>query len=654
MYQDLSRAFYALFARNCAPAATIALFFLFAPASANELAQQRIHYEMAKSALNSGDWSGFRLHQQQLGDYPLALYLEYGRLKSKLSSADQNEIDDFLNREQSSFLSTRLREQWLYHLAVNKRWAEFLNYYQPDASTTEMRCLWLQARLFERDSSALTEVGDLWVGGKSHPKTCDPLFNRWRRSGGLSQELVWQRFNNALDAGNRSLANYVSRMMDEHHRSYADLYSKVVAYPSTIRKRERFSEHSPLMQEVIVAGIKAYARQNPKAALKLWEGYEAQQLFPERLSTDAKLAIATQLLRKRNTQQAEALVLGSRDLQQPKVVESLIRDALRAEDWPRVKQWLALLSPELRNSDRWRYWQARALGETASDSKDAAAASLIYQSLSESRSFYGFLAADHLGRRYELQNVPVTASPELLAAIGSMPGMRRAKELWLTDNLGEAHAEWLFTTRGLDNDELVAAGELARQWGWYNKGINAMITGNLWDHLSIRFPLAYEDQIQQVSSQTNVEPAFIYAIARQESAFAEQAKSSAGAMGLMQLMPTTAKETAQRNGIKHKQTDLYNPVHNMELGSLYLNQLLQQYQGNRVHAAAAYNAGPHRVDRWLKAYRADLPTDIWIEVIPFRETRGYVQNVLAFSVIYGLRLGKPNSLINENEVNSLL
>jgi len=206
----------------------------------------------------------------------------------------------------------------------------------------------------------------------------------------------------------------------------------------------------------------------------------------------------------------------------------------------------------------------------------------------------------------------------------------------------------------MDDDELIAAGELAKRWGWYNRGIQAMIKGNLWDHLSIRFPLAYEPQVRKAADKNNIEPNLIFAIARQESAFAEKATSTAGAMGLMQLMPSTARATARRSGIKHHKSDLFNPEHNIKLGSSYLNQLLQQYKGNRILATAAYNAGPHRVDRWLRKTPQDVAFDIWIETIPFKETRGYVQNVLAFSVIYAYRMGTATSLVTESEANRLL
>ncbi len=609
---------------------------------------------MAKSALSGGKWEKFHQHYSKLGDYPLSPYLDYSVQKHQLHKLKLDEIDHFLYQQKGSFLEARLREQLLYTLAIKKDWESYLSYYSPSLDSKELHCYWLYTRSFEHDENALHEVAELWQQGRSHPKSCDPLFNRWRRAGLLTQEVAWTRFHNAMQAGKRSLARYITRFLDEKHSSYAELYQHVHGYPYSMRETRKFAEQSPQMQHIIAHGIKRYARKNPKDALRLWELYEAQQLFPQQISADAKLYVATRLIRNNEMELAESLIANSRELPERAVVEALIRQSLKTESWDKVLQWVNALDQKQQRSDRWLYWRARALEALEQSDETLGSAQQIYLSLSNNRSFYGFLSADRMGRSYSLEHIPVELSPSSLHSISNIPGIRRAKELWLKGDLREARAEWAFSIRDMASDELVAAGELARRWGWYNKGITAMISGNLWDHLSIRFPLAYEDEVHQMSFTTNVAPDLIYAVARQESAFAENATSSAGAMGLMQLMPATAKSTARRNGIKHRKKDLFKPEHNIALGAHYLSELLTQYQGNRILAAAAYNAGPHRVDRWLGRNPQDVSYDIWIETIPFKETRGYVQNVLAFSVIYGYRMGKPRNLVSEFEANSLL
>ena len=166
----------------------------------------------------------------------------------------------------------------------------------------------------------------------------------------------------------------------------------------------------------------------------------------------------------------------------------------------------------------------------------------------------------------------------------------------------------------------------------------------------LRFPLAYGVEIAESAQGNQIDTSWILAIARQESAFTPDARSPAGAMGLMQLMPRTAKETAKRAKVRYKGShQLTEPELNLKLGSYYLASLSRRYAGHRVLASAAYNAGPGRVNSWLEQ-RQDLPIDIWIETIPFDETRNYVQNILSFSVIYSDMLGLPKQLLRAHEL----
>lgn len=614
------------------------------------LEDQRIHYALAKAAMEHENWEEFGRHYAMLGDYPLLPYLDYVRLKNDLNKLEYDRYELFFNTYPGSFLETRLRQQLLFHLGLKGEWQAFHRYYMAESASITLQCFDLYARSTSGDTAALDEVATIWVTGKSLPKHCDPLFKVWKAAGKLSSEVAWQRFSAAMDAGNISLARYVRSFMQGRYKRYAELMLDVHAYPYSIRKRGDFIEQSREMQQVIAHGIQRYARSAPEDALKQWELYEAQQLFPVEISTPVKIELAKRLTRNGKSDLAESLIKGSREIQQSELIEQQIRYALESQNWEKVLNWVDTLSDDKQQSDRWLYWRARAQAELGILQGPFGHFVDIYANLAAKRSFYGFLAADKLGTEYALQAAPEDVNPNTLVMVANLPAMRRARELWLTGNQEEAQAEWAFSIRHMDNHQLLAAGSLARQWGWYNGGINAMITGNLCDHLSLRFPLAYKDEILRVASATQLDPNFIYAVARQESAFLEKARSSAGAMGLMQLMPATAVQTAQIVGVAHSDQDLYNAEHNLQLGSHYLNHLLEKYNGNRILATAAYNAGPHRVNKWLKD-RADISFDVWIETIPFSETRGYVQNVLSFSVIYAYRLGKPGILVTEKEAN---
>jgi len=619
----------------------------------SQLIEQRYHYELAKSAIGNNNIETFQKHYALLGDYPLAPYLDYSLIKNTIYDFDFPSIDRFLETNRDTFLEFRLREQLLSALATKHLWREYLDYYSDAMNKKSLLCHWFQARIALGDTAAYSEVAAIWSEGKSQPKQCDPLFKQWRHHGGLTDEIAWTRFNNAMKNNKQSLAQYVSRFMSEDVQNYAKAYLGVHAYPGRIKQHRRFAEASLKTQQIISHGIKRLARTDPKQALYHWERYEAQQLFPKEVTVDTKIYLVKRLASKGFTQEAESLIEHSGELRQKDVVERLIREALRNEQYTKVIAWISYLNQESRASDRWQYWLARAQDEVGGAPENVSSTE-IYQALSKHRSFYGFLSADILNRAYSLDHKPSVVTESTALVVENMPAIKRARELWLKGNYSEAAAEWHFTTQRMSDNELAAAGKIARKWGWYNKGIHAMIRGNYWDDLDIRFPLAYRETVEKVSTKTAIEERLIYAIARQESAFSEKARSSAGAMGLMQLMPGTARQTARKSGITHHDSYLYDPEYNINLGSQYLNELLGQFNGNRILAAAAYNAGPHRVTKWIKRAPLELPFDVWIETIPFKETRGYVQNVLAFSVIYAYRLGQDAELVTESEINHSL
>ena len=167
--------------------------------------------------------------------------------------------------------------------------------------------------------------------------------------------------------------------------------------------------------------------------------------------------------------------------------------------------------------------------------------------------------------------------------------------------------------------------------------------------LDLRFPMPYQTIFHQFAVASNVASSELMAIARRESAFFPHARSPVGAQGLMQIMPATGRQVASSIGKRHRNADLFEIEHNVELGSTYYRQLLDRYGGNRIFALAAYNAGPHRVDRWRKASKGALRVDAWVETIPFKETRNYVQAVLAYNVVFQYLMGDTHTLLTPLE-----
>lgn len=619
------------------------------------LAQEREAYRQAQLALSQRQMKQYHQLIDELSDYPLLPYLQFQDMSQRLKKLSSDEVADFLNQHPYSYLAEQMRYHWLHQLAEGGRWEEYLQFFHAGMRDTRLHCYQLRARLKQGDESALEEVEPLWNVGESQPEACDPLFAHWMAKGLLTPQIAWERHSKALQARNRQLAAYIARQLPEDKQKLARLYREVDAQPSRLGQQHRFSAQIPEMQELILHGLKRLARRDASEALNLWHKYDAQQLFDDRERLDTQHFIATRLVYQGHMEQAEQLLARSPGLSSEDLTEGLIRDALKRQDWSKAYAWLEKLPAQAQQTERWRYWRARLMEELQLQPEEGqASARELYAAVAATRSFYGFLSADILGYEYRLIDKPAEVTPEVMAEVESLPGIVRARELLLLGDLTNANREWYHSTRDMGTEEVIAAGKLAERWGWHRNGIQAMISAQSWDDLQLRFPLAYQEQMTSAAKSTSITPHLLFAIARQESAFMPDARSPAGALGLMQLLPSTAQYTARRAGIPYQRQALLSPETNIDLGSRYLHQLLNEFDGNRILATAAYNAGPTRVRQWLNAEQQKLPYDVWIETIPYRETRGYVQNVLAYSVIYGYRLGENRPFITLKEAQNSL
>lgn len=617
--------------------------------------KQRQDYAAAKSALNQKQMQTYRKLLTGLEGYPLLPYLEYQDIGNRMNALPKADVAAFLSKYPDSYLADRLSHRWLRTLANRQQWQDYNTFYNAELGDAELACYSLRARLETGDKTAFDDVAPLWNVPESQHKACDPVFAQWTAAGKLTPELLWERHSKALQAGNTDLAGYLSRQMTEPQKKLALLYQDVRRNPGVLAQTTRFSKQSSEMQEIILYGLQRLALRDAPQALTLWQGYDAQQLFEDSQRLETQYHIATRLLRQDRQEDAEALLASISHITSTNLTEALIRDSLRKMDWEKAFTWLTRLPVEAQQTERWLYWRARIMEELDIKEIDGQSVQSLYNRVAASRSFYGFLSADKLGYEYRLVDKPMVISPALQAQVEQAPGIQRARELYILGDIYGASREWFHTTRRMQTEEIVAAGRLADRWGWHRQGIQAMIDAEYWDDLQVRFPLAYQEHVTNAAKATSVNPLFLFAIARQESAFSPDARSSAGALGLMQLMPSTALHTAKSAGIPYKsKQDLLKPEKNIALGSRYLNQLLNQFNGNRILAAAAYNAGPTRVRQWLSKDDAKLPYDVWIETIPFHETRGYVQNVLSFSVIYGYRTGEKQPFITPLEANNSL
>ncbi|WP_317928702.1 transglycosylase SLT domain-containing protein [Halioxenophilus sp. WMMB6] len=615
------------------------------------LETQRELYSSIRGQLSTRAINLDEIPYDQLADYPLIPYLQFQHLNASLNTLPYQEVDAFLDENANSWLADRLLKSWLEVLASKRRWHEFQSYYQPNVADTGLHCLYLMARSNNGDPEALNDVATLWNEGKSLPKRCDALFAAWLDSDYFTSDVAWSRYVKSIGNRKLALAHYVRGLMDEKHQALADTMLELYNYPSRLHRLQGSLDTSAEMQEIIHFGVRRYAKYDSVAALHEWEKFDSALLLEQEQRNETVEYLAYQLILDGHPNTANRL-LERNQIVSSRVTERQLRDALKVQDWSAVIALISQLPADEQISERWRYWSIRAIEEQKLQTPEQIAQQ--YRELANHRDFYGFLSAERTESPYTMGHRAVESSAEEIQAVENIPALERSRELFKLGYLNQARMEWRYGTQLLDHAQLLAAGQLANSWGWHRKTIESLGQAKYWDDLDLRFPVIYSQEVATASEASSVAPEYILAIARQESAFAADARSPAGAMGLMQLMPTTALQTAKKIGVRYNKSDLLQPKQNLLLGGSYLSQMLERFGGNRILATAAYNAGPHRVDSWLNPVGKQVAYDIWIETIPFKETRGYVQNVLTYSLIYSHRLGIDSKLLQVSEMEEPL
>ncbi len=608
--------------------------------------EQRKSYQRAVSAVRSGQRSRFKQMKPALAGYVLYPYLEYYERIYQISRQDNDSIDAFLAQYADTPLTERLRQNWLYHQAKKGRWDNFISYYNASTATKVNACHYAYA-LYKTGNTdaAYQQAEELWSVGFSQPDECDSIFKVWRDADGLTPDLAWKRFALSIQSGKITLANYLVRFLGKDDTQHGARFLAVHRKPELIKKTTGYPPADQRNTEIIFHGLKRLARRDAQAAYETMLQFGADLTFTEAESEELLLYIGYRLASQgdpRDSLERFPIAFNA----DTKLIESRIRLALKRGDTGQVLVLMHQLPDRVRDVPRWRYWRARILHDSDQPAEQILARNTLTE-LAKTRNYYGFLAADHLGLPYQFQNSVANITEGEILNLETSPGIARALELYAIGELTLARREWLNSVNQFSNREQQIAGYVAQRWGWHKRAIQSMIDAEAWDDLNVRFPLAYQDSFIANAVKAGIPVTFGLAIARQESPFMPDAKSSAGALGLMQMIPSTAKMTAKRHNIRFANSNvLINPHTNIRLGSAHLGTLMRRFNNNRILASVAYNAGPGRVQSWLDPAR---PVDVWIETIPFTETRNYVQNVLMFAAIYGNRLQSSQPLIMDHE-----
>lgn len=608
----------------------------FAQEFTEEEENRRRDYLAALEALKAGQASRFKTLSQRLDGYILRGYLEYESLKNRVASAPAAEIRRFLAENGQAPISDYIRKKWLRVLAKRRDWSTFIKEYQDIEDEPELQCRRLSHLLktSEQQAVLMAEAEQLWLTGKQLPPDCDPVFSAWNKAGHMTADKVWARIRLAMEARNLRLAGELAGHLDPSGRVWVRRWQDMHRDPVRELHNISYPVETPVARMVVMHGIVRLAYRDPEEAMIQWHLLKGKHQF---FGEDDNYVLRHIGILAAQDQLPQALAWLSEVSADP-ADETLhlwrVKTALRAGKWETAKRFIAGLTEEQQRDSRWRYWSARIHEATGNRSE----ARSLYQGLARDRSYYGFLSADRIDTDYSMQHVSIEATPEEIGMMLARPGIQMAQELYHMGQVTDARRQWAWTTRSMNNRELAVAAVIARQWGWHDRAILTVAKSDHQDDLELRFPILYRDMIETNASNLGIDPSWVYGVVRQESAFVVDARSAAGALGLMQLLPSTGRLTGRKINIPIRNNRaLLNIENNLRLGASYLKEVLGRNKGNQVLATASYNAGPNRVSNWLPERNMDA--DIWVELIPYNETRDYVKNVMSYTTVYDHRLG---------------
>lgn len=607
------------------------------------------NFVLALEAYRENDWQRAELLHQQLAhhspDYPLMGYLTFHQLREDLPDVDASRIQAFLRQHADSPLAEDMRHTAMRAYGARADWRALQAISQGVPGNLALRCYYYRAMLDQERERALDAARDLYLSGSSRPDTCDPLFAALEQAGQLNDELIWQRMQLAYKSNGPGMMRYLrSELSSQAYLDKAAQLLNLYQRPADVR----LLNAGALPDGTLVAIMERLARKDPNRAWQLLPVLAARFGFTDEQRYRIARRAAWHAVIGQGPSHFSWLDPWLENNADEDLLEQRTRAAVRAQNWDQVLTWTAQMSASQQQEANWQYWRGRALQETNNDE----AGIPLLQSAATQRSFWGFLAAEALGQPFSLnQAQPAPSAAEL--SDNEQRVVERVRLLLQGEQASLARNEWLKLIRRSDKATQSALAELAHQQGWSHLSVETALFSRQYDRLDWRFPVHMAAQFERASRASGVDPLLLMSVARRESAFNPHARSPVGARGLMQLMPATARAVARDLGTPAPDSAaLLDKDLNLKLGSQYMAELLQRYGGNRVLSLAAYNAGPHRVDRWLR--NGPTPFDVFIESIPFRETREYVQAVLAYRVIFGLALERPTiALMEQSESGSL-
>ena len=600
------------------------------------LTELRNSYRNSDSLLQQRKISKWLELKPSLKNYPLYPYLELREIRATYKQYSNARISELISNTDIP-IPSYFNSWWLEKLAKQQDWQHIVKHFG-NSSNTKTQCT--HALALSKSASieeTKTAIEKLWLSARSQPKQCDPVFEFGLKKGLIDDALIWKRLTLSAKANNSRMVKYLGQFLKSPDvKKWVDRINRVNRDPETYISRN-YSQwsNSSYGRDVIQQGIYRMVRKDLVRTAQFWRSLTKQHPLAASRMTDIDKFIAVRLGWRRHPNAYDWLASLNDEHLDSKTIQLTARNALASENWEGLRTTIEKMPDNLAANSVWTYWHARALQEFG----DPTSAKNKLKSIAGQPSFYGLLAADKLNLAYDLQHTgPDFTIREIGSLVNEVPAIARIREWLVLQKPYNARRELNQLKKSERGNELmwVKAAYLFDLWSWNDGAIRAAHLSGHSANLdySVTYPLPYIEHVRRESSRYVVPEHWIYGIMRQESNFIRDIRSSAGAVGLMQLLPSTARIVAKKNGLKQPtRADLSKASSNIRLGVSYFKSLLDRMDGNPVHALAGYNAGPLRSEKWRHQFQG-LDPATWVETIPFTETRNYVKKILVNFIIY--------------------
>lgn len=615
---------------------------LVGPAAAADMDRQRELFLAVYADVERGNWTVVDALSEDervaLQEYVLWPDLRAAWFRASIRTADHDDLEAFLEQYGTLRPARELRYRYALHLARGGNLAAFLAIYEQFYQGLEIAsldCLALRAEMQAgREHRIAPRAISLWTVGESQAEECDPVFAYLVENELLGPAHYLRRFELAIEAREFSLARWLGKSIDQQHIDIANQWLQAQRDPESFLRNHRRLGRDEDARNQLVYAAEQLAYGDPLLAEELWKRVQSNHGLSLQQRLHTRRHIALWITRDNLPGAYERLVQLPVAAQSAEVLRWRARTSLREGSWQNLLLDIGLMSDTEQTSAEWRYWRGIALRHNGA----APAGDALLTELAAETGYYGFLAADELDRPYALDGAAAEPDEDVITELAARQDLVRARELFRVGQDGRGRSEWEAAIGSLDADQKLQAAILASRWDWPSRAIASASSAGALDDLVLRYPMPFHDTFERYAAEARIPLTWAYGVARSESLFMRDVRSSAGAVGLMQLMPATGRRVAREIALPYSGlATLTDPGSNIRLGTTYLAQMAERFGGDRVLATAAYNAGPNRVDLWLPEMES-LDARVWIENIPFNETRRYVRRVLEAETIFHWRM----------------